>query len=121
MIVFAARVVLGAVFVASGALKVRDAAWPRAARTFGAPAWSVRMLPWVELGLGALVAAQFPFAAVGALALLAAFSWLIVVHLRRGDGVPCACFGSASSARPVSWWHLARNVVLAGLAVVALL
>jgi hypothetical protein len=53
--------------------------------------------------------------------LLAAFTSLIAVHVVRGDDVPCACFGRASSARPVSWWHIVRNVVLAGLAVVALL
>lgn len=120
-LVFAARVVLGAVFVASGALKVRDPAWPTSARAFGAPAWSVPVLPWAELAVGALVAAQFRFAALGALALLGAFTWLLVVHLARGDDVPCACFGTTSSARPVSWSHVARNVVLAGLAVVALL
>jgi hypothetical protein len=121
-VVFAARVVLGAVFVASGALKVRDAAWPASARAFGAPAWSVPALPWVELALGVLVAAQFRWAAAGALVLLGAFTWLIVVHVVRGDDVPCACFGSPSSSpRPVSWWHVVRNLVLAGLAVVALL
>jgi uncharacterized membrane protein YphA (DoxX/SURF4 family) len=122
-VVFAARVVLGAVFVASGALKVRDRAWPASARAFGAPSWSVPALPWVELAVGALVAAQFRWAALAAVVLLAAFTWLIVVHVVHGDDVPCACFGSpnASSARPVSWWHVVRNVVLAGLAVVALL
>ncbi len=119
--VFAARVVLGAVFVASGALKVRDPAWPASARAFGAPGWSVPVLPWAELTAGALVAAQFRWAAVGVLLLLAAFTSLIAVHVVRGDDVPCACFGRASSARPVSWWHIVRNVVLAGLAVVALL
>ena len=119
--VFAARVVLGAVFVASGALKARDPAWPASARAFGAPSWSVPALPWVELVVGALVAAQFRWAALAALALLGAFTWLIVVHVVRNDDVPCACFGRSSSARPVSWWHVARNVVLAGLAVVALL
>lgn len=119
-VVFAARVVLGAVFVSSGALKVRDPAWPDSARAFGAPAWSVRVLPWVELATGALVAAQFRWATVGALAVLGAFTWLIVVHVVRGDDVPCACFGRAS-ARPVSWRHVVRNIVLAGLAVVALL
>jgi hypothetical protein len=42
------------------------------------------------------------------------------VHVVRGDDVPCACFGRPS-AHPVSWWHVVRNVVLAGLAVAALL
>jgi uncharacterized membrane protein YphA (DoxX/SURF4 family) len=116
-----AAVVLGAVFVASGLLKVRDPAWPASARAFGAPAWAVPVLPWVELFVGVLVAARIAAAVVAALVLLAAFSWLIAVHLRRGDGVPCACFGRASSDRPVSPAHLVRNLVLAGLAVVALL
>ena len=115
---FAARVVLGAVFVASGIIKLRDPAWPDAARRFGAPAWSVRPLPWVEVAIGVLLGAQVRPAAAAALLLLGAFTVLVVDHLRRGDRVPCACFGRV---RPVSGADVVRNVVLIGLAVVALL
>ena len=116
--VFAARVVLGAVLVASGILKLRDPSWPEAARAFGAPAATVRPLPYVEVAVGVLLGAQVRLAAVAALALLAAFTTLIVVHLARGDRVPCACFGRPT---PVSPSDLVRNLALIGLAVVGLL
>lgn len=117
---FVAGVVLGAVFVTSGLLKVRDPSWPAAARAFGTPAGLVPVVPWVELAVGVATAAGFAAGAIGALVLLAAFSALIAVHLLRHDAVPCACFGRAST-RPVRPAHLVRNAVLAGLAVVVLL
>lgn len=117
---FAARVLLGAVFVTSGLLKARDPSWPAAARAFGAPGWAVPLVPWGELGVGIALGAQFRLAGVAALGLLAAFTAMIAVHLARRAEVPCACFGRAS-ARPVSGVHLARNLVLIGLALVGLL
>ena len=118
--VFAARIVLGGVFVAAGLLKVRDPAWPAAAREFGAPSWTVPALPWIEIAIGALVGAQLRWAAGAALALLLAFTVLMARHLARGERVPCGCFGAAS-AKPVDAAALARNGVLCVLAVLALL
>jgi uncharacterized membrane protein YphA (DoxX/SURF4 family) len=79
------------------------------------------VLPWLEIGLGALLVAGLgrPWDAAAAIALLVAFSAAIGVHLRRGDAVPCGCFGAAST-RPVGGRDLVRNAVLVGLAVVAL-
>lgn len=117
---FVARVVLGAVFVTSGLLKARDPSWPAAARAFGTPRWAVPVVPWGELALGVALGAQYRLAAAVALAVIAVFTAMIAVHLARRDGVPCACFGRASAA-PVSRVHLARNIVLIGLALVGLL
>ena len=79
-------------------------------------------LLWVELVTGALLVAQAarPVPALVALALMLAFTVLIVRRLAAGEHPPCACFG-AWSARPLGWWHVARNLALIGLSVLALL
>ncbi len=117
-----ARVVLGLVFCVSGVRKALDRRWPAAARAFGAPRWSVSVLPWAEVVLGALLVAQIggPWPGVAALALLGVFTAAIALHLARGDQVPCACFG-ATSARPVGLTAIARNLALCTLAALATL
>jgi uncharacterized membrane protein YphA (DoxX/SURF4 family) len=121
VIVFVARVGLGAVFVASGLLKVRDREWPAVARAFGAPGWAVPVLPWAEVVVGALLGAQLWPAALVAAALLAVFTGAAAGHLARGHRVPCGCFGSAVSSRPIGPGTIARNLVLLAVAVVAVL
>jgi hypothetical protein len=76
---------------------------------------SVPVLPWIEIGLGALLAAQLglPWTAYAAAGLLTAFTLWLVTH----RGVPCACFG-AWSRRPAGWVDVARNVALIAIAVV---
>ena len=54
-----------------------------------------------------------------ALFVLVAFTALIVRRLAQGQHPPCACFG-AWSAKPLGWSHVARNVVLMVIAVVAM-
>ncbi|WIX98308.1 MauE/DoxX family redox-associated membrane protein [Amycolatopsis mongoliensis] len=51
--------------------------------------------------------------------LLPAFTAAIAASLRRGQRVPCRCFGAADT--PVGPRHLARNIVLACLAVLGAL
>ena len=116
-----AAVLLGAAFVLAGSSKLaagRD--WPAQAAGLGAPTWSIRPLPWIELGLGAILISNLVRrpAAIAALLLLVLFSGLLVARLREGRHPPCACFG-AWSARPLGLGHLVRNGVLAALAVVA--
>ena len=60
------------------------------------------------------------FGAYAALALLAAFTSVIIGNLRRGNRPPCACFGSRRPT-PISWWTVVRNVALMALIVFALL
>lgn len=106
--------VVGATFLVSGVLKVaaRDA-WPAQAAQFGAPRWSVRVLPPVELVLGGLLVARvgYPFTPVLAALLLVAFTALILLNLLHHRHPPCACFG-VRSVKPLGWGHVGRNAAL---------
>ena len=123
MIGTVSRIALGVLFLASGALKLRDPSWPGAARAMGAPRWTVPLIAPIEIVLGAGLAAGVaePWPAWLALGLLAAFSAALARVLRRPPQhrPACACFGRWF-AKPVTAWSLVRNGVLAALAVVAL-
>jgi hypothetical protein len=97
-----ARIVLGVVFLAAGALKLRDPGWPAAASALGTPAWMVPVVGPAEIVVGALLAAGVapPWPAVAALAMLAAFTAALARVLLSGARPVCACFGRVS-ARPV--------------------
>jgi uncharacterized membrane protein YphA (DoxX/SURF4 family) len=116
-----AAILLGAAFVLAGASKLAAGrGWSTQAAGLGAPAWSIRPLPWVELVLGAVLISNLirrP-AAIAALVVLLVFSSLVIARLREGRHPPCACFG-AWSARPLGPGHLVRNGALVGLAVIA--
>ena len=116
-----AAILLGAAFVLAGASKLAAGrAWPAQAAGLGAPTWSVAPLPWIELGLGAILVSNLVRrpAAIVALVLLLVFSSLVIARLREGRHPPCACFG-AWSARPLGPGHLVRNGMLVVLAIVA--
>jgi uncharacterized membrane protein YphA (DoxX/SURF4 family) len=117
-----ASVVVGVAFVVAGASKLAAGpSWPVQARGLGAPDWSIRLVPWLELTVGALlvVGVARPVPAFAALALLGVFTGLIGTQRAHGRHPPCACFG-AWSASPLGPWHLVRNGVLIVLAFVAL-
>ena len=118
-----ARIALGVLFLASGALKLKDPSWPGAARAMGTPRVAVPLIAPVEIVLGAALAAGAvrPWPAWLALALLAAFTVALARVLRRpiADRPACACFGRWS-AKPVGAGSLVRNAALGVLAVVAL-
>ena len=116
-----AALLVGAAFVVAGASKLAaGAAWSAQARDLGAPAWTTHIVPWFELVVGAslLVGLVRPVPAVLALGALIVFTALIGARLREGRRPPCACFG-AWSAKPIGATHIARNAVLALLAVLA--
>ena len=116
-----AGVVLGAVLLLSGALKLAAGPrWTAQAVELGSPAIAVPVVPWVEIGLGALLVTGVwrPVVALAAAALLTAFTVLLVVRLGQGRRPPCACFG-AWSTRPIGAGAVARNVVLIALAILA--
>ena len=125
-LVLAARLILAAVFAAAAATKLADRAGTRAAVVaFGGPTWAAGpvalVLPLAELVAAALLLPART-AAVGAavcLILLAVFSVAIGYNLARGRAPECHCFGQLHSA-PASWRTLARNCVLAALAVFVL-
>ena len=118
-----AAVIVGAAFVVAGASKLaaRDG-WPEQARGLGAPSWTIPIVPWFELVVGALLVVQVArsFMAFVAIGLLTVFTVMIAVNLRQGRRPPCACFG-AWSAKPIGGGHIARNLALIAVAVVAAL
>ena len=122
----AAALVLALVFAWAAAAKFRT---PRqTASSFhglGLPAapllaWAV---PVVELALAIALVASPAAASWPALALVVAFSLVLVRAVAAGSTVTCACFGAAATtgedARPVSVVELVRNAGLGGLAIVA--
>jgi len=117
-----ARLVLAAVFCASGVAKLFDREGTRETATaFGLPAWAGRpiavALPAAELLVAAALVPASTAALAGwaALALLAAFSVIVAVSLARGRRPDCHCFGQIAAA-PIGWRTLARNGALAALA-----
>lgn len=118
-----ASAILGIAFAVAGGSKIAAGdSWPAQARGLGAPNWTIPLVPWIEIAVGAALIAQLvpPWPAVVALAMLLAFTALIGVALSQGRHPPCACFG-AWSARPIGPGHLARNGVLIAVALVAVL
>jgi thiol-disulfide isomerase/thioredoxin len=118
----AARLVLAAVFCASGAAKLSGRTGTRAtAAAFGVPApltGPVALaLPAAELLVAAALipASSAALAAWAALALLAVFSAAVAAGLARGRRPDCHCFGQLTAA-PIGWRTLARNAVLAAVA-----
>ena len=106
----------------AGAAKLRQPTWLATATAFGAPRWLARPLPWVEIGVGALLATVvgLPWTALAAGALVSAFTGVIALRLLFGPPVPCGCFGE-TEPRPVGIDTLVRNLVLLGGAVAAAL
>jgi len=116
----ACRVAVGTVFAASFFTKVRGrAAW------LSFQSWLARLpLPYVKLKTTSLAVAAteaivmvlviIPATAIEGLAVSAALAAVLtgglILSLRRGSREPCHCFGSSSD--PLSWQHVARNVLL---------
>ena len=123
LVIFATQVVLGAVFLASGILKLLDSQGTvQAVIGFGMPSWLApgvaRLLPPAEVAVGVclLMPATRLAAAVGATVLLLIFSVMVTVSLVRGRAIDCHCFGQVSRG-PVSWKTVARNLALGGLSI----
>lgn len=117
-----ARLALALTLGWAAVAKLRDQ--PGTARGFRAlglpmPYRLALAVPIVEALVAAALLMVPALGATAALTLLAVFSTLVAVWLRQDRSVTCACFGSGGS--PLSWRHLARNALLGGLCVVALL
>ena len=113
-----ARLVLAVVLGAAAISKLRSRRDTRAAATgLGIPdrltgVVAAALAP-IELIVSVLLVPGVSayWAALAALALVAAFTALVATNLKRGNHPPCACFG-ASSDEPISTKTLLRNVVL---------
>jgi peroxiredoxin/uncharacterized membrane protein YphA (DoxX/SURF4 family) len=117
-----ARVLLSAVFLVAGLVKLANLAGSRQAlRDFGVPTRLAEpfglLLPLAELAFAValLLPATAWWGAVGALTLLLLFVAGIGYNLARGQHPDCHCFGQLHSA-PAGWPTLLRNLVLAAIA-----
>jgi uncharacterized membrane protein YphA (DoxX/SURF4 family) len=117
-----ASVILGGVMCVAGGSKIAMGdRWPVEAQALGAPKSIAPIVPWFEIALGALLIVQLKPEVVGALsiALLVAFTLLIMRQLQKGERPVCACFGSWSS-KPLSWNHVWRNAGFIALAAITI-
>jgi uncharacterized membrane protein YphA (DoxX/SURF4 family) len=119
-VIVAASLLLGAVFVVSGILKVAGPReWHAESSALGVPRAVAMVVPAIELLIGAMLVAQIARRPVAACAgaLLVAFTTLLVVRLRQGRRPPCACFG-ALTTKPIGWGNVVRNAAFFAVAVV---
>lgn len=118
MLLILGRLALGAVFLYAAYTKLRQP-WQLFAMSVNAyqllPEWAVvvtaRVLPWLELLVGALLLAgyQLRYVAAAATALLLCFFGLMLRSYFRGSGIDCGCFGVGEALSPQT---LARDGLL---------
>jgi uncharacterized membrane protein YphA (DoxX/SURF4 family) len=82
--------------------------------------WVALFLPWLEINIA--LAILIPRARTAALVmgagLLIVFAVLTGWNLLEGIEVPCGCF--SNEAGPATWWSVARNMMLASIAMLAI-
>ncbi|MFZ0385161.1 MAG: MauE/DoxX family redox-associated membrane protein [Solirubrobacteraceae bacterium] len=122
-LLLAARSVLACAFVVAGMAKLVDLSGARRSlEQFGVPGRVASPLAGglsvveVAVGVALVPVASAWGAAVAATVLLLVFTAAVAVALGRGVQADCHCFGRISS-RPIGVGTLARNAVLAALAV----
>ena len=121
------RLALAGVFAAAAVGKLADRRGGiTAAEGLGVPPAMAHgvaaILPVAELAVAAALL-WVPTAGLGAAAglfLLALFTCLVVLNLRRGRRPPCRCFGRVGDA-PIGAGTVVRNLVLMAVAVAVLL
>lgn len=118
LFMLAVRAAIIVVLLVSGIAKLFDREGSTEAMVgFGVPLRLVPMataaLPWIELGvaIGLLFAPTITVSAIIATLLFLAFTLGVLRVMASGEQVECHCFGQLSMA-PVSWWTVARNVLL---------
>ena len=122
-LVTASAWILTGVFAVAAMVKLRDPLGTR--RTMGdfglpRPHLLARVLPATETATALLLVVDPQVGGQCAVALLVAFTTLIVGRLMAGHRDACGCFGTWSQ-RPLSWRDLARNGLLIALGVIAAL
>lgn len=120
MIGWLSGAIVGVALATAGVVKLFSPQWLKQAAMLGVGSALARVVPWVEVALGACLIADVARRVVAllAIALLASFTSLLAFRLAHGVRPPCACFGRLS-ARRIGPATLARNAILIGLAIVA--
>ncbi len=114
---------IGAVFVYAGALKVRDPLrFASDISNYALVPWSLGMrlafyLPWLEIvcGLALIFQRFFAGAIVLTMALIVVFSGATIWARAHGINVACGCFGTASSNLTLTWHLVLNGCILAAL------
>jgi uncharacterized membrane protein YphA (DoxX/SURF4 family) len=113
------RIVLAAVFIASGVMKTAD--WPgarRAAAELGVPPSMARPVTAVLVGAELVISlclldpVTAPAGGWGAFVVLAGLTGVVAVNLARGRRPACHCFGRFSTGA-IGWHTVGRNLLLA--------
>jgi hypothetical protein len=81
----------------------------------GLPAGTANAASLVEVVVAVALLLSSANGGLAALVVLAGFTTFLLRRVNRGAS--CACFGA--SAAPVTWWTIARNLVLLALAGIA--
>ncbi|WP_308467486.1 DoxX family protein [Rathayibacter soli] len=106
------------VMIASGIGKLRHPDDLSGWQQLGIPAalrqrWLLRLHPWGELALGVALAVLGGvlgvLAALICVLLMAAYTWVVIIALRRPEAAECACFGAR---KPVTRVTAVRNTWL---------
>ena len=123
-----ARLILGGVLIVAGALKVgnlqKSAMSVRAYEML--PIWLANFfgyaLPWVEIGIGALLVLGVAVRMMGALGALIMLGFIIAIAQAwaRGLSIDCGCFGGGGAIDPEDTKYLSsilRDIVFLALGV----
>jgi len=123
-----ARLILGAVLLVAGALKVpnlpKSAMAVRAYEMLPIPIANFLgyTLPWIEIGLGLLLIVGVTVKISGALGALTMLAFIIVIAQAwaRGLSIDCGCFGGGGTIDPEDTKYLSeiiRDIGLMGLGI----
>ena len=82
--------------------------------------WVALFLPWLEINmaLAILIPRAITAALVMGAGLLIVFAVLTGWNLLQGNMVPCGFF--SNEGEPATWWSVARNMMLASIAMLAI-
>ena len=72
------------------------------------------ILPWVEIGVAALLVLGLfvRFAGASTAVLAAVFLGAMAQAKARGLEIDCGCFGGGGAGEGVTWWDIARDVLI---------
>src|SRR4030042_2492004 len=117
------RVILGVIFLYAGVIKIVDPlGFAQALYNYRIlPGWMINpaaiILPWVEVMVGGSLLLGIRTLGGGLLvsSLLWIFALALGINLVRGVDISCGCFSPSNTASPITWFHLARDLILLGM------